>query len=149
VELCNSSSSVAEAALYGEALYSDLAYCVNCSGAHASRDRNCPVYRDERAIQELRVKEGLSFLDTRMKFFETKPKTRAQSYASTLCRPQGIGSITQREATPLQTKQNPTTRPFRTRVSCQTGVSTHTDHPSNPAVPGARMRLHRGPMHRT
>jgi hypothetical protein len=103
----------------------------SCSGAHASGDRNCPVYRDERAIQELRVMEGLSFQDVRKKFLETKPKTGTQSYSSTLRRPRGVVAISQTEAIYSQTKQSSPSVP-----SWQTEVSTESDDPSNPAVPG-------------
>jgi hypothetical protein len=37
--------------------------CVNGSGAHASSDGKSPVFVDEKAVQELRVKDSLSFLD--------------------------------------------------------------------------------------
>jgi hypothetical protein len=36
--------------------------CMNCNVGHSSNDTNFPVYLDERAIQELRIKEGLPFL---------------------------------------------------------------------------------------
>jgi hypothetical protein len=71
---------------------------VNCSRAHASADRRCPVIPDEKAIQELRVKDGLSLLDARKKFLEKKPKTGTQSYASALRRPQGTDATTQTTA---------------------------------------------------
>jgi hypothetical protein len=59
----------------------------------SNRPYKLPVYREERAIQELRAEEGLSFPDNRMKFLEAKPKTGTQSYASTLRHPSGIDSI--------------------------------------------------------
>jgi hypothetical protein len=89
--------------------------CVCCSGAHASGDRDCPVYRDERDRQELRIRECLFFLDVRKKFLETKPKTGTQSYASTLRRPRGVDTIAQTDAIYSQTKQNSPSVP-----SCQT-----------------------------
>jgi hypothetical protein len=57
---------------HGEAPCPGPPHCVNCCGAHASGDTNCPVYRDERAIQELLIKGDLSFLDARKKFLETR-----------------------------------------------------------------------------
>jgi hypothetical protein len=46
--------------------------CISYWGAHASGDRDCPLYREEMVIQELRNREGLSFLDVRKTFLETK-----------------------------------------------------------------------------
>jgi hypothetical protein len=100
------------------------------------------MYWDKRDIQELQVKEGLSMLDAQRKFLETKPKTRTQSHASTLCQPQGVDAITQTKAIPSQTKHSPTTGRSRTTVSCQTEAPTQTDDPFNPSVPGARIHLH-------
>ena len=36
--------------------------CVNCRGEHPSGSRECPRFMEERAIQEIRVKEKVSFL---------------------------------------------------------------------------------------
>jgi hypothetical protein len=36
---------------------------MNGSGAHACSDGKSPVFVDEKAVQELRVKDCLSFLD--------------------------------------------------------------------------------------
>jgi hypothetical protein len=45
------------------------------------------MYQDEKSIQELSVKECLSFLDVWKKFLKSKCKNETQSYASTLCCP--------------------------------------------------------------
>jgi hypothetical protein len=68
---------------------------MNCFGTHASGNRNCPIYRDETAIQELKGKDGLSFLDVWRKFLKTKPKTGTQTCASGLHHTQGVDVITQ------------------------------------------------------
>jgi hypothetical protein len=58
------------------------------------------MYRDERAIQELWVREGLSFLDAQRKLLETEPKTGTQPIASVLHHPQGVDAITQKPFLP-------------------------------------------------
>jgi hypothetical protein len=51
--ICNESG-------HGESPCFSPLHCWNYSGAHASGDMNCPMYRNEKAIQELGVMEGLS-----------------------------------------------------------------------------------------
>jgi hypothetical protein len=99
-------------------------HTVNSPGAQASDDRNCPMYRDERAIQERRFKEGLSFLDAQREFLETKLKTRTQCCASTLHHPRGVDTITQTVAIPSKTKHSCSPMgPSQITVSGQTKVS--------------------------
>jgi hypothetical protein len=49
--------------------------CVNCSGSHNARSKNCPVYKSEMLIQELRVKEKISYPEARRKVENTLPRT--------------------------------------------------------------------------
>jgi hypothetical protein len=51
---------------------------------HTCSDRKCPIFLENRAIQELMVKEGLCLIDMRRKFVDCKPKPRNQSYTSVL-----------------------------------------------------------------
>lgn len=39
--------------------------CVNCSGAHVALSRQCPMYKTEFAIQELKVRDKLSYNEAR------------------------------------------------------------------------------------
>lgn len=48
-------------------------HCINCKGDHAASSRDCPVYKDERAIQEIRVKEKVSTSAARKLFASRKP----------------------------------------------------------------------------
>jgi hypothetical protein len=81
-------------------------HCVNSSRAHASGDRKCPIYQDEKCIQELRAKEGLSFLDARKKYMGSKPKTGSYSYATVLRRAQGTNAATQTTSAPNKVQQH-------------------------------------------
>ena len=49
--------------------------CVNYGGKHASSSRQCPKFLDEKCIQELRVKERLTFIEARRRFELLKPST--------------------------------------------------------------------------
>jgi hypothetical protein len=62
----------------------------------------------EKNIQELRVTEGLLFLDAWKKFHKTKPKTGTQSHATALQCLQEVDAITQTEVILSKTKQSPT-----------------------------------------
>ena len=42
--------------------------CVNCSGEHSPRSRNCPKYKEEKMIQEIKTTEKLSYPEARRKF---------------------------------------------------------------------------------
>jgi hypothetical protein len=122
---------------HGEEPCSNPPHCVNCSGAHASADRRCPVFLDEKAIQELRVKDGLSFLNARKKFLENKPKTGTQSHASALRRSQGNDAAAQTTALPSRGSTSP---PPRTTVSTQSEISTNTEDLPTPTVPAVKIR---------
>jgi hypothetical protein len=122
---------------HGEEPYPDPPHCVNCSGAHASTDRRCPVFLDEKAIQELCVKDSLSFLDAQKKFLENKPKSGTQSYASAVRRPQGTDAATQTTALPSRGRTSPLPR---TTVPTQSEVSTQTEDLLIPIVSAVKIR---------
>jgi hypothetical protein len=86
------------------------------------------VYLSGKSIQELEAKEGLSFLEARKRFLDSRPKTGNQSYASEI----RIGASSQTSAT--STLSNPT--PIIT-ASRET-ASTQTEEHSDPVVPGKR-----------
>jgi hypothetical protein len=48
--------------------------CVNCQGNHHSNSKKFPIFLKEKDIQELRVKEGLSFPEARKRYEERCPK---------------------------------------------------------------------------
>jgi hypothetical protein len=48
---------------------------------YASGDRKCPIYLDEKAVQELMVRDNLSLADNQKKFLKSNPKAGSQSYA--------------------------------------------------------------------
>jgi hypothetical protein len=56
------------------------------------------VLLQEKAIEELRAKDGLSFLDARKKFLAHQPTTGTQSFASAVRRPCGADAATQTTA---------------------------------------------------
>lgn len=62
-----------------------LTLLVNCNDANIFKDKSCPIFLDEKFVQELRVKENFSFVDTQKRVLESKPGTRNQSYSSVLC----------------------------------------------------------------
>jgi hypothetical protein len=48
---------------------------INCTGAHASNGRECPAHTNEKAIQELNVKDCLSFINFGKKFWKANQRT--------------------------------------------------------------------------
>jgi hypothetical protein len=65
---------------------------------HSSNDKSWPVYLNERANQELHMKEGLSFLNKWKLFLNSKPRTVNQSYSSVPHCPQEVNVGTQTSA---------------------------------------------------
>lgn len=43
----------------------DPIICINCNGEHSARSRNCPVYKEEAAIQKIKTEEKISFAEAR------------------------------------------------------------------------------------
>jgi hypothetical protein len=121
---------------HGEEPCPNPPHYVNCSGAHTSANRRCPVFLDEKAIQELRVEDDLSFLDAQKKFLENKPKTGTHSYASALHHLQGTDAATQTTALPNRVNTSPL---LRTIVSTQSEVSTQAEDLPTPTVPAVKI----------
>lgn len=60
-ELCVSCSLEA----HGEESCKNDLSCVNCKGQHAASSRECPVYKQEKKVQELIVKDGITLVEAR------------------------------------------------------------------------------------
>lgn len=63
--------------------------CVNCQGPHSARSRNCPIYKQEAAIQELKTKENISYIEAKKKVIVTTPNPNV-SYAAATASPTKI-----------------------------------------------------------
>ncbi|KAK4883445.1 hypothetical protein RN001_006764 [Aquatica leii] len=48
--------------------------CINCNGNHSSRSRNCPTYKQEKAIQEVKVRENLTYPEAKKKVIGITPE---------------------------------------------------------------------------
>lgn len=72
---------------HGEDRKRNSQHCRNCSRAHASADSKCPFFLEEKALQELRVRHGLSNLYARKEFVAHQRTTGTKSYAVTVRRP--------------------------------------------------------------
>ncbi|CAH1107164.1 unnamed protein product [Psylliodes chrysocephalus] len=48
--------------------------CINCKGDHSARSKDCPIYKQEVAIQEIKAKENISYTDARKKIIIPTPK---------------------------------------------------------------------------
>lgn len=67
--------------------------CVNCKGPHNARSRDCPVFKQEVAIQELKAKENITYPEARKKVIIPTP--RGVSYAK------AASTIPKMDTTPL------------------------------------------------
>lgn len=56
--------------------------CVNCGGKHSARSRNCPTYKTEKAIQELKVKEKITYFEARKRVVVNTPKNISYARAT-------------------------------------------------------------------
>ncbi|KAK5644855.1 hypothetical protein RI129_006155 [Pyrocoelia pectoralis] len=56
--------------------------CVNCKGDHSSRSKNCPTYKTEKAIQEIKTRENLPYHEAKKKVVIATP-AQGVSYAET------------------------------------------------------------------
>ena len=63
--------------------------CVNCKGSHSARSRNCPIYKQEAAIQDLKTKEKISYIEAKKKVIITTPNPHV-SYATATASPTKI-----------------------------------------------------------
>ncbi|CAH1113926.1 unnamed protein product [Psylliodes chrysocephalus] len=48
--------------------------CVNCEGTHSARSKDCPIYKQEFAIQEIKAKENISYFDAKRKVAAKTPR---------------------------------------------------------------------------
>jgi hypothetical protein len=112
-------------------------HCVNCFGAHVSADRKCPIFLEERAIQELRDNDGLSFMDARKKFLAHQPKIGTQSFATAVRRPRGVVAATQTSAL---VKRGVASVAPRTTVPSQSEACIQTEDLPTSTVPGVKLR---------
>ncbi|CAH1106017.1 unnamed protein product [Psylliodes chrysocephalus] len=60
--------------------------CVNCKGDHSARSKDCPIYKQEVAIQEIKAKENISYTDAKKKVLVHTPKPNI-SYARAIAPP--------------------------------------------------------------
>lgn len=49
------------------------ASCIHCNGPHSARYKKCPVFIQEMEIQELKIKEKLSYIEAKKKVLEKTP----------------------------------------------------------------------------
>ena len=80
---------------------SDTLRCVNCGEGqtpHASSDRTCPKYAEEKEILAIKVTRNMSFREAREAYHETHPKT---SYAQKVKTPAQATSLSEMTAAQL------------------------------------------------
>ena len=95
--------------------------CVNCGGKHSSNDRQCPRYIHEKRIQEIRVQDGISFVEARKKLDASLTAKGPTSYAA-------VAKV--RTAGVTVACQTPPPLPVQRSAGCQTdvvSVSVQTD----------------------
>ena len=84
------------------------AKCVNCQGNHASNDKTCPKWKEEKEIQRIKAERGISYTDAKkqMDIFNSVKTTYAQAAAATKPVVKTVNVETQTEMTwPEGTKQ--------------------------------------------
>ena len=61
------------------------AKCVNCQGNHASNDKTCPKWKEEKEIQRIKTERGISYTDAKkqLDIFNSVKTTYAQAAAAT------------------------------------------------------------------
>ena len=61
------------------------AKCVNCQGNHASNDKECPKWKEEKEIQRIKSERGISYTEAKkqMDLFNSVKTTYAQAAAAT------------------------------------------------------------------
>lgn len=63
-------------------------FCTNCQGPHASNYPNCPRFLEEKKIQEIRVKERLSYFEAKQRVATLHPTFLARgSFSRVVARP--------------------------------------------------------------
>ena len=84
------------------------AKCVNCQGNHASNDKTCPKWKEEKEIQRIKAERGILYTDAKkqMDIFNSVKTTYAQAAAATKPVVKTVNVETQTEMTwPEGTKQ--------------------------------------------
>ena len=84
------------------------AKCVNCQGNHASNDKTCPKWKEEKEIQRIKAERGISYTDAKkqMDIFNSVKTTYAQAAAATKPVVKTVNVETETEMTwPEGTKQ--------------------------------------------
>ena len=109
------------------------AKCVNCQGKHASNDKECPKWKEEKEIQRIKAERGISYTEAKkqMDIFNSVKSTYAQAAAATKPVVKTATVETQTEMTwPEGTKQpkkyaveKQTTKVTKTSSSSQTSAS--------------------------
>ena len=56
--------------------------CVNCGGAHSAKSRNCPMYKLEVQIQELKIKKNISYTEAKRLIPHSAAVSPGHSYAT-------------------------------------------------------------------
>ena len=61
------------------------AKCVNCQGNHASNDKSCPKWKEEKEIQRIKTERGITYTEAKkqMDIFNSVKTTYAQAAAAT------------------------------------------------------------------
>ena len=103
------------------------AKCVNCQGNHASNDKSCPKWKEEKDIQRIKAERGISYID----IFNSVKTTYDQAAAATKPVVKTANAETQTEMTwPEGTKQlkkyaveKQTIKVTKTSSSSQTSAS--------------------------
>jgi hypothetical protein len=60
---------------HGDAPCSNSRQCAICSGSHSSVNNKCLVFADTKGVQELKVKDGLTFPEAWKHFLQLNPET--------------------------------------------------------------------------
>jgi len=69
----------------GEASCSNQEQCVNSNGKHAASSRECPRWKLEKRVQQIKVERGISFLDARKAaLFEQSTHTLSKRNAASV-----------------------------------------------------------------
>ena len=104
------------------------AKCVNCQGNHASNDKSCPKWKEEKDIQRIKAERGISYTEAKKQIdiFNSVKTTYAQAAAATKPVVKTANVETQTEMTwPEGTKQ-----PKKYAVEKQTSKVTKTSSSS-------------------
>ena len=104
------------------------AKCVNCQGNHASNDKSCPKWKEEKDIQRIKAERGISYTEAKKQIdiFNSVKTTYAQAAAATKSVVKTANVETQTEMTwPEGTKQ-----PKKCAIEKQTSKVTKTSSSS-------------------